>query len=553
MAVLAALTIVLYLPAVHHGHLAYDDLAYVFDNPHIITGPSWTNILWAFTTVHEQYWLPVLRLSFMADVVLMGTADWGFHLTNILLHAANTALLFACFRLMTGRRGASALVAALFAVHPLNVEAVAWITARKDVLSTFFGLLALLIYLRHAHAPASKNIWIIAAIMLLGLMSKPTLIALPCILLLLDFWPLQRRATGLPWHRLIAEKWLLLILSAVFVAINLSTHTSGRGATCSLSAYHRLLLIPTNYGEYLLALFAPFRLAIVHPEHDVIHWNQTIPALVVLGGLTWTIIRKRQELPFLATGWGWFLITLLPVIRGVRMGITAMADRFTYIPGVGIFLMLVWGGTELGRRRPAWRPALRTTAVLLLVTCAGLTTAQLQVWRSSQRLFEQALANGGPHLVTLYQLANIRDLAGQPLEALAIYEFALQLGLGEPDTHYNIARIKARIGQTKEAFTHYRLALAVKPNLPEAWNNLGLLYQAEGDLNAATTSFQRALALQPTNGAFHNNLGIVYAMQGQMSKAADAFAHALELTPNDTTIRANLERARRALLTPKMK
>lgn len=539
---LALITLVLFLPSVRYGHIAFDDDVYVFENQNVITGLSPANIRWALAAVHEQYWLPVLRLSFMADASIFGPSPWGFHLTNILLHIANVLLLFGLLLRFTGARWPSAFVAALFAIHPLNVEAVVWITARKDVLSTFFWLLGLWAYIRYVDKPVLKRYALVFLLMLLGLMSKANVVAMPFTLLLLDYWPLRRGADATAWRRLVLEKWALFALSAVFVAINLLTHTSGAGAGVGLPWSTRLALIPANYADYVGKVFMPTRLSILYPENDVIRWGNLLAATVGLGLFTYGVLQAGKKFPFLVVGWGWFLITLFPVVRGVRLGLAAMADRYAYIPGIGIFLLLAWGGAELVRVRPKWESAILAAAVASLLAAGWLAAAQIRVWSKPEWLFEQAVTRG-EHVVSLGHLASLLDEAGRTEEALALYSRALQLLPDDAATHSNIARIYTQMGRTEEAFRHYRRALELKPDLHGAWINMGLLYQSQRNFVEAEECFKEALKYDPVNYMAHNNLGAMYALTGRMSDAVDCFARALEIAPHRDDIRANYERA----------
>ena len=545
MLALGLVTLALFLPAVRYGFISFDDDAYVFENPRVLAGLSPSGIRWAFTTVHEQYWLPVLWLSFMTDASLFGPEPWGFHLVSILLHAANALLIFWILLRLTRARWPSAFIAALFAVHPLNVEAVVWITARKDTLSSFFWLLGVLAYVRHAEKPGyARSVWVFV-FMLLGLMTKPILVAMPFTLLLLDFWPLRRGVNASAWRGLIVEKWPLFGLSAAFAAINLNTHVSGAISGIGVPWSSRLAMIPGNYAIYLGRLLLPAGLSILHPEADMVNWVNTAVSLAGLGLFSWGVIRVRDRFPFLLVGWGWFLVTLLPVVRGVRLGLAAYADRWTYVPGIGVFLMLAWGGAEWLRRQPSRRAAVASIAALALLSCMVLARAQVRVWASPETLFEQAVSRG-PHVVSVGHLATLRDQAGREEDAILLYARALELLPTDPDTHSNIARILARTGRTEQALWHYRRALQLKPAFPGALNNLGLLYQSQRDFAAAEECFLKALQFDPGNYLVHNNLGTIYAMSGRMQEAAASFGRALEIAPHRADVRANYERALRA-------
>ncbi len=395
LVLLAALTLALFWPAVGYDYINLDDPQYVFGNARVLTGLTAENVRWAFTHVHEAWWLPALWISFMTDATLLGREPWGFHLVNVLLHAANVGLLFWVLRRATGAPWASAFAAAVFAIHPLRVESVVWISARKDVLSGLFFFLALLAYLRHVERPSAARLGLLAGLMLLGLVSKAILIVLPFLLLFLDYWPLQRAGDPLDrtewpaWRHLLTEKFPLFLLAAAFILINLGTHVSGRGTGANLSAGTRLGLIPPNYWAYLGKIFWPARLSIVYPEHDVVNWTVSAAAALGLLGITLLLFRLRKKAPYGIVGWLWFLLALFPVIRGVRLGLAAYADRFVYLPSIGLSIVLVFGLSQWVSNHPKGKILLWLLAVLALGACGTLTACNLLFWRDSDTLSQR--------------------------------------------------------------------------------------------------------------------------------------------------------------------
>ena len=397
MVLLALLTLALFGPAVRYGFINCDDDRYVLNNPPVQRGLAPGGLRWAFTTVHEQWWLPVLWTSFMADVTLFGPEPFGHHLTNVLLHVANVLLLFWVLARMTRAPWRSFFVAAFFALHPLRVESVVWITARKDVLSGLFFFRAVLVHLRQAERPAASRRAGLAALMLLGLMSKAIVVVLPALLLLLDYWPLRR--AGDPWGRdawprwrpLLAEKWPLFALALVFSAVNLHTHVSGSGGEAGLPLATRVGLALPNYWTYLGKIFWPAHLSIHYPECDVVNGLVSAAAGLGLLAVTGLLVRFRKTAPYGLVGWLWFLFALVPVIRGVRLGLTAYADRFVYLPSIGLALALVWGAAA----GVALRPRLKTPAIglgiLLLAACAARSAVRLPDWRSSYAMFSRLI------------------------------------------------------------------------------------------------------------------------------------------------------------------
>ena len=390
LVLLAGLTLALFWPAGGYDCVDLDDPQYVFDNPHVAAGLSWSNVRWAFTTVHESWYLPMLWISYMADATFLDAGPGGFHLVNVLLHAANALLLFWVLRRGTGQPWASAFAAALFAIHPLRVESVAWITERKDVLSGLFWMLALAVHLRQAEKPSAGNQTLIFLLMALGLLSKASVVPLPFALLLLDFWPLRRLQTTAGWKRCLAEKIPLFLLAAAFAAITLATHVRTGGQYSPVAGWARLTLIPANYFPYLAKTFWPVSLSIYYPENDAVRWGVFAAASAALLAFTFLLWRVRRRAPCLLMGWLWFLIVLFPVVRGVRIGIADYANRFAYLASIGLAIMIAFGFSAWLAHRPRGRLFLGALAIAVLGTCGGLTAYNLRFWRDSDALFQRA-------------------------------------------------------------------------------------------------------------------------------------------------------------------
>ncbi|MCX6909093.1 MAG: tetratricopeptide repeat protein [Verrucomicrobia bacterium] len=402
---LAVVTVAVFWRATECGFINYDDPDYVTSNSHVQQGLSAESIRWAFTTVYEGLWIPLTWLSHMLDWQIYGSHPWGHHLTNVLLHAANTVLLFLLIRLMTGSLWRSAFVAALFALHPLHVETVAWISERKGVLSTLFWLLTLGAYAWYARfkdrdmkAQAGGSYAAALLFFACGLMAKPILVTLPCVLLLLDYWPLER--WKLPeanpkareprrWAWLVLEKLPFFALTAVFSAMTFSA------APPSLfTAGQRINNALVSYLRYLWKTLWPAKLAVPYPYPPTWDWpvGLVILAAVFLVATTFWVIRRARRQPYLATGWFWFLGTLAPVLGLVRMGFYSLADRYTYVSLIGIFLMVAWAAGEAVAKRRRWRNAAGPLAALLLGLCAWRADVQLGFWPDSGTLFTHALA-----------------------------------------------------------------------------------------------------------------------------------------------------------------
>ncbi len=507
-AALFAATLALFWPARGFNYVHLDDYPFVADNPMVAEGLTGEAVRQAFTTVREQWWLPALWISFMADVEWFGPGPHGHHLVNILLHAANAALLFwALFRL-TGSRWRSLFVAALFAWHPTRVEAVAWITARKDVLSGCFFLLALLAYVRHVRKPSAGRMAAVAGLMLAGLLSKAILIVLPPVLLLVDYWPLRRaerlwgRAAWTAWRPLLAEKAPLIALSAVFMAVNLWTHTSGRGELVSVSLPERLGLIAPNYFAYLGKILVPIRLNVVYPENNLVDWPATAAATLALAGMTLVCFRQRTKHPAWLVGWLWFLVALLPVVRGVRMGLAQYADRFTYLPLIGLGLALAWGAAE-GSRRPAYKRLTAGLGILLLALCFVGTHAQLPWWKDSLTLLSRAVRLAPTATTVHFGLGNALFEAGRLPEAEAHWREAVRLHPGNEKARGNWGAALALLGRAEEARE------ILQPVLPGDREMSALIHGAYGmaslhlgEWSDAVRHLGRALELEPDNPGY---------------------------------------------------
>ncbi|NCA83079.1 MAG: tetratricopeptide repeat protein, partial [Opitutae bacterium] len=483
MVLLAALTLGLFWPAVGYDYINLDDPQYVFGNPRVLTGLTADNIRWAFTHVYEAWWLPALWISYMADATLLGPEPWGFHLVNILLHAANVLLLFWVLARLTGSKGRSFVAAALFALHPLRIESVAWITERKDVLSGFFFCLCLLTYIRMVERPGRARFWALHLVMLLGLMAKSILVVLPFLLLLLDYWPLRRagdpgdRSSWPRWRALLAEKSILFGLSAIFIVLTLQTHgTIGEQGSSSASWWTRASLVAPNYGSYLAHIFWPTHLSILYPT-DFPSLLLRLAAPLGLIGLSFLFWRLRVQDPALLVGWLWFLVALFPVIRGIRFDEqSAFSDRYTYLPSIGLSLMLVFAFSSWFSHQAKGRLLLWLLAVLALGACGTLTAYNLRFWRDSdtlaQRLWE--LDPGNPNAIT----ARGNALQKQERWDDARDHFRKAVATSPLNARYRMLLALALVNMDRlpEAFAVLDEGLRAAPQEPELAYALGLAH-----------------------------------------------------------------------------
>ena len=543
--VLGSLSFFLFRPALRYDFVMLDDGAYLIQNTAVRTGLTAENIRWAFTTVHEHWWLPTLWLSFMADVEIHGFSPAGFHLTNILLHSLNAALLFwALFRL-TGSIWKSFFVAALFAFHPLRVESVAWITARKDVLSGLFFFLCLATYGTTVSRPSAFRRTILFSLMLIGLSAKAILVTLPFVLLLLDIWPLRRvEIESLPWNwrswkPLLIEKWPLFGLSLAFALLNWHTHAPGNGGEIGMPLWTRLGLIFPNYQAYLGKIFYPLHLSLLYPECDMVQWPQSIAAALVCVGITGLAFRLRRQHPYFLVGWLWFLITLFPVIRGVRLGLASMADRYTYLPSIGLGMALVWTTDSVLCRRKSLRLLFSAIGLILLVACAMQTRAYLPLWNNSLTAFGNALKYFPNHPAANNSYGYSLLELGHPEQAFPHLKKAVEGDPASAQFAANLALCLVLLGRTDES-----LALSVSPQdkHPPGLEDLncaaGLAWLEKNEPAKAIPYLQQAVLAPFAPAAWRIELARAYRDANQMQASSNELARVFEGETNPVRLEA---------------
>jgi Flp pilus assembly protein TadD len=536
--ILIAATVIVYAPVGQHGFVNLDDAQYVSANPAVSGGLSARGAAWAFTTWHAGNWHPVTWLSHMLDVQLYGLNAGPHHVTSLLLHIANTVLLFGLLHRMTGALFRSAFVAALFALHPLHVESVAWVAERKDVLSTFFFLLTLGTYLAYVRRPGPSRYAAMLALFALGLMAKPMLVTLPFVLLLLDFWPLGR---GL-WRRQILEKLPLLALAAASSIVTFVVQQRA-GAVKGLDALpldRRLANAVVTYAAYIGKMLWPAHLAAIYPYPAWPAGWLVAGAIVGLIAVTVLTMRAARRHPYLPVGWLWYLGTLVPVIGLVQVGSQPMADRYTYIPLVGLFVIIAWGISDLLARWPHRRVALGVVAGLLIVGCAIAARRQVHHWRSSVALWEHAVAATAGNYRAEANLGHALAKQGRAVEAIPHYVEALRLKPDDAEAHNGLGRALAEEGRASEAIAHYSEAVRVLPDYVEARNNLGVALMGAGRNDEAARHFEEAVRIEPALAASHSNLGVALAKQGRLEAAIGHFSEALRIDPGYADARKNL-------------
>jgi hypothetical protein len=511
-------TALLYSPLLHHSFINYDDPTYLLDNPHVQTGLSRETIAWAATSTYAANWHPLTWIAHALNWQLFGAEPGGHHAASLLLHAMNAVLLFAFLARVTGAAGRSWLVAALFAVHPLNVEPVAWAAELKTPLSTLFFLLALLTYEIYAERPSLLRYLAVAAWFALGLAAKPIVIILPFLLLLLDRWPLQRVGEGKPgsWGWLALEKMPLLLMSGGSAVLTLVAQRSG-GAMVSTAILPFSLRVGNairSYAAYLMQVFWPAGLAPFYPGTPLTAWNvgASLAVIAFVGALVWRE-RKRE---YLVSGWLWFLGTLVPVIGLVQVGGQSRADRYCYIPLIGIFIMLVWGGADLiANLRLSPTVVRAATAVILAALCAA-TWHQTGFWRDDETLWTHTIAVTGNNLVAEHNLGITLVQKNRLDEALAHFQNAVKIDPADATSLINIAADHQDHGRYREAVGLYQKALASTndPGLRSlAYRNLGNLYLESGDLPQAAANYREDLALHPDDAEAKVGLARAERMQ----------------------------------------
>lgn len=552
---LALFTLLLYLPVRQHEFVVYDDPEYVTENPIVQAGLTGAGVRWAFTTWHVSNWHPLTWLAHQLDCELFGLHAGAHHLVNVLLHALNAVLLFVLVRRWTGTLWSAACVAALFAWHPLRVESVAWIAERKDVLSLSFGLLALLAYTRYAEARraeaagAGRFLALTTTLFALGLLAKPMLVTLPCVLLLLDWWPLNRFPAGAlsagTLRPLVVEKWPLFLLSAgscvvTFLAQQSASVVSFERCPPALRLGNALLA----YGLYLRDTLWPADLALLYPLPRTLPVLPVLAASLALGLISWLAWRARRTQPWWLVGWLWFLGALVPVIGLVQVGLQARADRYTYWPQIGLLLAVVLTGREFARRwqlRPGW---VAVVAGAALVACLGFTTRQIGFWRDSETLFLRSLAVSPENPIAHINLGVALQQQGRREAALAHYQSALALDPSRVQVHNNLAILYDEMDRNEEALAAYEQALHLDPRAPLAHCNLGTLLVKLGRWDAALAHYAEAVQLAPGDPRPHALLGRAELKRGRSAAAVGHFRAALQRQPDDVP---NLTRLARVL------
>ena len=599
---LVAITLIVFGQTIRHDFVNYDDDTYVYQNPQVLHGVTIRGCSWAFTHSHSANWHPLTWISHMLDCQVWGLQPGGHHLTSVLLHAVAAVLLFIVLRRMTGALWRSAFVAALFAVHPLHVESVAWIAERKDVLSGVFFVLTLVAYVYYVGKPGSWGRYLLlVGLFALGLMSKPTLVTTPFVLLLLDYWPLRRfsaQPLGKSRHRQttqsrawvpIIEKLPLFVLCAASSLATILAQKSSITAVAGLPLAWRIKNAVVSYVLYLREFIWPARLAVLypHPENNLSLWQVSL-AIVVLALITTGTFVLRKKRPYLIVGWLWYLGMLVPMIGLIQVGFQSRANRYTYLPHIGLYIMVAWGLTDAVASLPKRRPVLSAAGVVVLLLLTSLASIQTSYWKNSESLWIHTLRVTSDNAVAHNNLGNFyldhdrvdealeqykvsldisRPFAdqksrlglserayadaennfglaltkkGRTNEAVAHFERVLSRFANNPKAHLNMGNVLLNEGRPDEAIVHYRKALMAYPAYADAHFNLGNALVQKAEVDQAIAQYEQTLDIQPDFAEAENNIGIAFLRKGSVGQAIAHWDRALHIQPNFFDVLNNL-------------
>jgi tetratricopeptide (TPR) repeat protein len=555
--VLAAITLAVYWPVAGYECLNYDDPVYFSSNYSVQTGLSWKTVKWSFTTLDAGFWQPLTWLSYMLDVELFGRGSRGPHTTNLLLHATNTVLLFFLLKRLTGLVWQSAMVAALFALHPLHVEPVAWVSSRKDLLSTFSGLIALGFYVRYAstpslrdnHSPSTSGLyWMALLFFAASLMSKSMLVTLPFVMLLLDYWPLQRftivaskSRPSVVW-KLAREKLPFVVLALLSTWLTVHAEKSA-GAISSLEDFPALTRIANgavSCSGYIWQTFWPAGLAVHYPYPKSFSVWQVTGSFLILLAITAYAVWESSRRSWLVVGWLWYLVTLLPVSGLVQIGNQAHADRYTYVPLIGLFIIVVWGANEVFRFLKPNKAVIVAIAVPVLVACAVRTASQLNHWQNSETLFQHTLAVTKNNVAVRCNLGIYLVANGRVEEGIDHLRKAVQADPHDGVSLSNLGAAVATKGSLDEAKDYCLKAVDTKPDCAEFLGALGSVLALRKEYDEAVARFEAALRLKPKYVAGRVSFGKVLALQQRYEEAISQYTEALRLSPGNPEAHFNL-------------
>ena len=545
---LAILMVITFWQLKDCGFINFDDPLYVYENAYVQSGLNWNSIGQAFSSELVKigaFWHPVTWLSLMMDYQIFGLNPQGFHLMNLLFHVMSTILLFLILSRMTKKLWPSAFVAALFAIHPLHVESVAWIAERKDVLSTFFWMLTMGAYTYYVEHPGFRRYFLVLLFFVLGLMAKPMLVTLPFVLLLLDYWPLQRFGEIKPaepeykWsliYPLLREKVPFFVLAILSSVVTYVAEQKG-GAVRSFEAFPLGVRIGNafiSYITYIGKMIWPSNLVVLYPHPGgLIPW-QVFGSVLLLIAITVAVIWRVKRSPYLATGWLWYLGTLVPVIGIVQVGIHAMADRYTYIPLIGLFIMVAWGVPDLLKKWNYRKEILLTLSALSILCLSIITWAQVGYWQNNFTLFDHTLKVTDNNWLIYHNRGAAYGRLGNYGKAIEDCDRTIEINPGYAEAYLNRGAAYAHLGNHKQAIKDYSEAIRLKVDSDKNYYDRGTLYAKDGQYQLAIEDFNQALRLKPNYTKAYNNRGLTYMQMGIYQKALEDFNEAIRLKSDYT-------------------
>ncbi|MHB8138841.1 MAG: tetratricopeptide repeat protein [Smithellaceae bacterium] len=553
---LILLILAVYWPVQNYGFINFDDNVYITWNSHVQSGITLDGFYWAFSTKHFGLWNPLVWISLMIDYQFYGLNAGGYHWTNVIIHIFNAILLFFLFRNLTGAVWRSAFVAALFAIHPINVESVAWIAERKNVLSTFFWMLTMLFYVRYVKQPDWKRYLPAFICFALGLMSKPMLVTLPFVLLLIDYWPLKRVAINTQDETniaaalkagkeklsfLILEKIPLFILSAVSIYITLysTIHTPQSEKIIYISFMQRITNVIFSYVMYLKKLFWPGDLSIWYLYLNVPIWQVFLSAVILII-ITILVCKYFKKYPYLPVGWFWYLGTLVPVIGIIQIADHTMADRYAYIPLIGIFVMIAWGAEQISSKAVYLKKIFMLAAFLTIALLTFAVHNQIKLWTNTVTLFENALKKDPNNHMAYHFIGQEAAKNGENEKALYYYDMALKIRPGFYPAYYFKGRVLMILGKSDEAYKNFEKAIQANKSFAEAYHDLGVLCFKDNNLDKAIEYFTKAIARKPDYIEAYNDLGAALAKKGRIPEAIIQFQKALNINPHHKNAQSNM-------------
>lgn len=546
---LILVTATIFCQVTEFDFINYDDTEYVSNNPKVQAGITLHSIIWAFTSGHASNWHPLTWISYMLEFQLFGLWAGGYHLVNLFFHIANTLLLFFVFRKMTGQIWQSGFMAMLFALHPLHVESVAWISERKDVLSAFFWMLTIWTYVRYVRCPIwGTYVWMVV-FFILGLMSKPMVVTLPFVLLLLDFWPLYRLKLDTPETKLnlkiaglIREKIPLFILAATSAGITFYVQQLGGAVQPfgEIPLSNRLLNALTSYMDYILKTVYPVKLVVFYPYPDVFFWCKTSVAIIILAALTGLAILLLHRSPYAIVGWLWFIGTLVPVIGLVQVGGQSMADRYMYLPMIGLLIITTWGIHDLMARSQYKRTWLAVLTIITLLSISAMTWTQIGHWRNSITLFSHAIEIMPDNSLAHNHLGTALSKKGQFMLAIPHYQAVLKLQPTDRDAMINMGLTLLNIEKPSDATVYFNRVLEITPDDSQALRLSGYAMAAMEKYEQAVQYYDRALKKDTSNAEIHFLMGVTYNALAKQTLAVHHYQKAIELKPENTQACINL-------------